>query len=237
MRLLITRPAEDAKALADELVARGHEVLLAPVMTIEAVPDAHLSLDDVQALVFTSANGVRAFARREISRALAVYAVGDATARAARDAGFAIVSSASGDVEDLARLIARKADPARGALLHVTGSMTAGDLAGRLGASGFTLHRATLYRAEPARALPAEAAEALRAGRIDGVLLFSPRTTQLFVTLARAVGSEALTGIAAYCLSPAVAAAAEPGRFARVLYADRPDQESLLARLGSRWTP
>ena len=55
------------------------------------------------ALAFTSVNGVAAFAALTPRRDRPVFAVGDATAQAAHDAGFADVLSASGDLRDLAR--------------------------------------------------------------------------------------------------------------------------------------
>ena len=56
-------------------------------------------------LVFTSANGVAAFAALTPDRALPVFTVGDATAEAARAAGFAAVRSAGGDIGMLAALL------------------------------------------------------------------------------------------------------------------------------------
>ena len=229
MRLLVTRPVDDAAPLAAELRALGHEVVLAPVMTIVELEEAALSLEGVQAVLATSANGVRVLARRATRRDMALYAVGDATARTARDASFINVRSAEGDVEALARLVAQSLDPTQGPLLHVTGSVAAGDLSGRLEALGFAVTRAILYRAEPATALAPEAVAALKAGTLDGVLLFSPRTARLFVELAR--GATSLKALSAYCLSQAVREAAAPGGFARLIVAARPDQTSLLAAL------
>jgi uroporphyrinogen-III synthase len=122
MRVLVTRPEADAAALVAALEARGHEALAQPLLTIEpAVPEPPLDLAGVQALLFTSANGVRAFADVSQERGLPVFAVGDASAEAARAARFAKVESASGDVEDLARLVKDRLDPGAGPLLHGAG--------------------------------------------------------------------------------------------------------------------
>ena len=96
MRLLITRPREDAEPLAALLGERNIETALAPLMSIidSDTPDPDLS--GVQALLITSANGIRAFARRVPARSIAVCAVDDASARAAGDLGFGDVASASG---------------------------------------------------------------------------------------------------------------------------------------------
>ena len=172
MRVLVTRPREDAERLAAQLEARGHAIVIEPIFTIEPVRETPLDLDGVQALLLTSANGARAFGMRSRRRDLRVFAVGDATAEAARALGFADVESAGGDVADLVRLARERAQPDHGALLHVAGSAVAGDLAGQLGADGFEVRRAVLYRAEPVGALSGGTVTALRDRHIDVILFF-----------------------------------------------------------------
>src|SRR3546814_2179766 len=88
----------------------------------------------------------------------------------------------------LGRLIVETCDPTAGPLLHVAGSVTAGDLAGHLRAAGFDLRRDVLYDARTAEALDERIAAALAAGEIDLALFFSPRTAATFVTLVQAAG-------------------------------------------------
>ena len=236
-RLLVTRPEADARALAEALARRGHEAVVEPLMAIVRRDDATIDLAGVQALLFTSANGVRAFAAACDERALRVFAVGRATAAAARAAGFARVAVAGGDVGALAALVADRLDPAAGALVHAAGAAVAGDLAGALAERGFTVRREVLYEARPRTALSAAAAAAIAAGRIDGVLLFSPRTAALFVRLAAAAGgAEGLGRTVAFCLSAAVAAAAVGAPWGAVRIAERPDQASLLALIDAAAT-
>jgi len=232
MRVLITRPAEDAEALGQALTRLGHEVLAAPLLEIEQVRGADLNLAGVQALVVTSANGVRAFAARSLVRTLAVYCVGDATARQARELGFQTVESANGDVCALARLVTEKCAPGDGALLHPAGSRLAGDLAARVHRAGFEYRRAVLYSATRATALPRTAHAALVAGHVDGVVLFSPRTGQTFARLVDLAGvGKHLKAVNAYCLSPAVASTIDTLSWQTVCVAAHPDQASLLALL------
>lgn len=228
MRILVTRPEDDAAPLAQLLRARGHDVLLEPLLRIR-FRDVPLSLENVQAVLFTSANGVRAAARATPERNLAAWCVGDASARAAREAGFQSVSSASGDVHALAALVRRLGDPAKGPLVHVAGSTVAGDLAGTLTAAGFDVRRTVLYDSEPATALSEATLDALRAGRIDAVALFSPRTARTFAKLARHAGVEPmLTEVDMLCLSRPVADALGtlPHRHERV--AAEPTQDALI---------
>lgn len=237
MKILVTRPRADAEDLARLLAARGHEALIEPLLDIATLPGDAVTAEGMQALVFTSANGVRALVERNggdiaTLRALPVYTVGDATARAARDAGFADVVSASGDVNSLADLIASRVRPDVGPLLHVAGSDVAGDLAGRLSARGFTLARAALYEATKSDSLSAETVEALKRGEVQAALFYSPRTASAFAALAGDI-APALGRATAICLSPAVAAAVEdlPGAasWRDILTAAEPTQDALLS--------
>ena len=229
MLALITRPIDDAGALAAALAARGVDSLVEPLLAIRLLAGAPPDLAGVQAVLATSANGARAFAAASPRRDLPVFAVGDASAAAARRAGFAQVASAAGDVAALAALVAATLDPGRGALLHAAGTALAGDLAGRLAASGFAVRRAVLYAADPARRL-GRSALALRQGAVGAAFFFSPRTAARFVSLAREAGlAETCRPVAAFCLGPAVAAAAAPLPWGALVAADAPNQAALLA--------
>ncbi|MBI4183039.1 MAG: uroporphyrinogen-III synthase [Proteobacteria bacterium] len=233
MRVLVTRPAEDAAATAARLEALGHEALIEPLLDIRLRAAEPPDLAGVQAILFTSANGVRAFAAASPRRDLAAFAVGGATAAAARAAGFASVESAEGDAADLAKLVRARLRPSAGALLHAAGAVVKGTLAAPLGEAGFEVRRVVLYDAQPAGALSPETTRALAEGRIAAVLLFSPRTAETFVSLVRGAGLEgAARGALGLCLSPAVAEAAGSLPWRELRVAERPDQEMLLALLG-----
>jgi uroporphyrinogen-III synthase len=234
MRLLVTRPEPDATRQAELLAARGHEPVLAPLLAIETATDAPLDLDAAQALIVTSRNALRALAtHRDLaaSSQLPLFAVGKATAKAAAELGFAKVTSGPGTGEGLSRLIADALDPNAGALVHLAGETVAFDLKSALQAKGFTLRQPVLYRAVPATRLPESALALLNAGKLDGVILMSPRTAAIFAALV--VRHEALTQASrldCYCLSAAVAQAVEPLK-ARAIVAARPTEEDVLALL------
>src|SRR5882757_9522061 len=231
-RWLVTRPREEAERFADAMRDRGLDPVIAPILEIEPVDPGPIALDDVQAVLATSRNGLDAFARRVARRNLPVLAVGDATAELARTLGFRDVASAAGDGADLADLARARLDPAGGVLLHPSGEDVARDLPTLLAPAGFTLRRIVLYRARPVAVLPSAAAAALADPRLAGVVFFSPRTAKVFATLAARVDlTHRLAGLTAVCLSPAVAQALDPSPWRAVRIAERPDSPSLLARL------
>ncbi len=230
MRALITRPEVDAKVLAHELAALDIESITAPLLDIEIAPGSELDISGVQALLFTSANGVRAFCQRSGVRNLLVLCVGDATAREAKAQEFQNIKSAAGDVTTLAMLAIKTCKPDAGALLHAAGTRVAGDLQGTLEKAGFKVRREVLYAARMATRLPAAAADALQAGRVDVVLLYSPRTAEQFARLVTDAGlGEKLSAVTAACLSQAVAEKVRHLGWAGVAVAATPDQNALLA--------
>ncbi|MBO6518950.1 MAG: uroporphyrinogen-III synthase [Rhodospirillales bacterium] len=227
-KLLITRPAADAAPLIRRLSEMGIESIAAPLLEIDYLDGPALEVDAVQAFLLTSANGVRALASRTERRDTPCLAVGDATARTARDLGFKQVESANGDVDDLARLVADRCEPKGGVLLHAAGSVSAGDLAAMLEPKGYKVWREMLYEAKTADTLPADAGQALNDGSVDGVVLYSPRTARQFRALVSSAGLDgALPGLTLFALSGNVRDAAGDG-WREVIVAAHPDQESLL---------
>jgi uroporphyrinogen-III synthase len=234
MRLLVTRPEPDAERTAASLRAGGHEVLLAPLLRIEAIA-ADLGSGPWAALALTSANAVRAMAehpQRAALLALPVYTVGRRTAEAAREVGFAKVMSADGDVKDLARLIAAQAS---GRLLYLAGEDRANDLAAALAHAGIDVQTRVVYRAAPVAAFPADVRAALSAGRVDGVLHFSRRSAAVYIECAGEAGILVQTlAPRHYCLSRQVAEPLIAAGAADIRVAGRPTEADLTGLIAAK---
>ncbi|HXL99870.1 MAG TPA: uroporphyrinogen-III synthase [Rhizomicrobium sp.] len=230
MRVLVTRPREDADATAAKLTALGHDAIVAPLLEIRFREGPAISLDGVQAILATSANGVRAIARRTPRRDVALFAVGRQTADAARRAGFGAVQSADGDGAALTRAAARWAKRDGGSLLHAAGAETKGDLAAALVKDGFDLLTEVLYESVAVDTLPEAAADALRARALDAALFFSPRSAHVFSDLVRKAGLSCDVALA-IAISPAAAKALDGLVFKEVRVAQSPDQDALLTLL------
>ena len=216
MKVWITRAEPGASRTAERVRALGHEPVVAPLLEVRALP-ARIGLQGVGALAFTSANGVRAFAALSPARALPVFAVGEATAAAARAAGFADLACADGDVQALAALIARARPD--GGVLAALAAQPAGDLIGALEAAGVEARSIAVYETAPT-ALDAPPAA-------DAVLVHSPKAAR---RLAALLGREgALAPAVICCISQA---AAEPlAACGPPAVAARPDEPGLLALL------
>ncbi len=223
LRVAITRAQPEADRTAERVRARGAEAIVAPLLTI--VPCGYdTSTSGAQAIIFTSTNGVRAFPDARGARERLVLAVGDATANAAREAGFINVRSADGDANALVDLAKRELDPANGKLVHVSGDHVGGDVSGKLRAAGFSVDWRLAYASIAAMVLP----DALL-GPLDVVLFHSTRAAETFAAL----GAPNADKLTAGCLSESVAQAAARTSWKRIITAPYPREDDLLtATLG-----
>jgi uroporphyrinogen-III synthase len=212
-RVWVTRTQPQADATARRLREMGLEPVVAPVLVVHAIA-ADIDLAGVAALAFTSASGVAAFAAATPRRDLAVFAVGGATAEAARAAGFAHVLASKGDVEALADVIAA----ARPALVLAPGAREpAADLPALLAARGVKARRVIVYETRPVRPAPP-------AG-VDAVLIPSARAARIVAEL---ITPDLAAGLTAFAISGAAASPLRALPFASLVIAPFPDEASLL---------
>jgi uroporphyrinogen-III synthase len=225
MKLIVTRPLDDAVRLAKHLEMRGHTAILAPLLEIVARSDARLPDGRYQSVCITSVNGLARTDLLAALRNLPLYCVGPQSASAARLHGFSEVRQRGGDVNGLASAIASELRAEAGPLLYLSGSKTSGDLAGKLSNLGFTVHRVVAYDAVPL-SLNLSAAQWKEA---DGVLLYSPRSAKLWVEAVAASGRAGANELVHFCLSANVAGNLPQNWRTRI--ASRPDEDHILSML------
>ncbi len=217
MRIWITRTAPEADATAARVAARGHAAIVAPVLEARSIPGVRLDLAGVDAVAFTSAHAIAAFAQLTPRRDLAVFTVGDATAAQARAAGFATVRSADGNAATLAELIAREQRDGQ-RVLHPTAREPAADLAALLADHGVDATPLAVYETVPtALAAPPADAEALFVHSARGAALASAL-----------IANAGRLDLEAYAISPAAAAPLAALGLARLDAAPFPNEASLL---------
>jgi uroporphyrinogen-III synthase len=221
VRLLVTRPEPDASETAARLRALDIDAVVDPLLFARTLNTTLPPADGFAALAITSANALRALHERgEIPRlhSLPVYTVGDRSAAAAREFGFAQVVSAEGNVDDLVALLAKAG--VGGPVLYPTARQQAGDLAKALAPHGVMVITSAVYEMDTASRLTAELANC------DGALFYSRRTAETFTRLAPATG-RSRPGM--LCLSEAVAEPLLAAHFVRVSLADYPSEEGMMA--------
>jgi uroporphyrinogen-III synthase len=225
MRLLITRPEPDAAHFAEALRARGHEALIAPLLTVQFY-DTPILLDGIDAILVTSANGVRALARLAARRDVKLLAVGSHSRAVAAAEGFTDCASADGDGAALLAAIPSFL-PAGSKLLHAMGANGAA-----LALPGYDIRRTVVYGIAAADHMPPAAAEALRAGALNGAVFFSPDSAKAFRRCAEEDGlSRYCAGLAAYCISAAAAKSLASLAFAQICIAKAPNGAEILDML------
>ena len=226
--ILITRPEPGAGETAARLLAVGLHPVIAPFLSVRLNRAALPAPDTLQAVLVTSGNAVAALP--DPYRALALLAVGDATAARAIEAGFIAVQSADGDAAALAGLAARRLDPAAGPLLLASGQGQGAPLARDLRGYGFRVHRRAVYTTTRVRHFPGAASEAIRDG-LRAAMFFSAETARAFVGLLPASLISALAGVDALTIGAATAEAVRPLPWRDVRVAARPTQDGVLALL------
>lgn len=231
MRLLVTRPEPEATRTAERLRALGHEPVMAPLLETCFLDPPPPSFEP-SAILLTSTNGLRGLMRWPVPASwfeLPVLAVGDRTAEAARAAGFTQVQSADGDGQALATLALATLDAAAGTLLYPAAVDRAGNWTERLIAAGHALSLVEIYRMDPVARLPDSVVDDLHQRRIDGVLLYSPRTAETFSRLVAGLDPQPpVSHLPIYALSPNVAAALT---FGATSIAGKPTDDALLAMI------
>jgi uroporphyrinogen-III synthase len=212
--LLILRPQPGADETAARARTLGLEPIVAPLFTVRALDWEPPTTDAFDAIMLTSANAARrAGAGLAAFLGLPCYAVGEATAAAASDAGFTDVRIGAED--GVALLMTMEADGITRALHpcgadHIT-----------LEPAEMRIVRIPVYEAQAVEALPSQAEAALSGNVV--ALLHSARAARLFGTLATD-----RSRITVAAISPRTARAAGVG-WRQLAVATEPRDHALLA--------
>lgn len=230
--MVFRAPAAAAKTAA-LLTAAGHVVSLAPVTRVVTRP-IEWPGGRFDAVLATSAN---AFSTKPPDEALLhrpVFAVGRATAEAARAAGFRDTRVATGDAAFLVTLV-RLTLPRPGRLLYLAGHDRKPMTEALLTDAGYRIETIEAYAAEPVARWSEDMLAALRTGTVDAALHFSRRSAELALELASRHDIAArFLDLPHVCLSDDVAMPLRDAGARAVSVATRPDEAALLELLASR---
>lgn len=236
-RVLVTRPEPGATATVGRLAEMGflplklplHETLPLPVQPI-------LPLEGIVATAVPSASAIRHAPRPLIERlaALPCFAVGAATAKVAREAGFLDVVEAQGDAESLAAtIIAHGPD---GRIAYLCGRVRRPVFQKRMAYAGIAVLAIETYDTVEIGHAAGAMTEALGGEHVDYALVYSANAAAF---LARIAAMDELKGRFAsttlVCISPRVAeaAAGAGGKIAagKIIVAAEPAEHAMLTML------
>lgn len=239
MRILVTRPENAGRETATKLIERGHQPVLLPLSRpIHDPAAAELALRQPNAgVAITSAEALRAIAplhsRLGPWLAKPVFAVGDATARAARLLGFTDIVTGAGDGESLADTIVehRRASSIDGTpILYLAGNPRSPRFEDRLAARHVPVILCECYRMEPVAYTADELQRRLGPEPPETVLLYSAENARRFFALLYfEAHAEQLEGMRFLCLGKNILAAIPALFRPKAVAAATPDEAALFA--------
>ena len=231
MGIVITRPREPAEALAAALEREGARPIIFPALAIEdvapssATEEALASLASAALAIFVSAHavekGVAAVrARGPWPANLPVAAVGEATAEALRNSGFARVISPPERHDSEGLLALPQLAQVRGKRVAIfRGEGGRERMREELEARGAKVGYVECYRRVKPRADASALVAAFRRGEVQAVSALSGETLENFVEMLGPENATLVAGTTLVVPHEAIAAHRDARRFARVLVA------------------
>lgn len=218
------RPASYRARFHDAFNAIGWPIIDAPVLAPESLGCLFPPAPSYDAIIFTSQVAVELLSNAAAWHEKIAYAVGAATADAARGSGFTRVIQTGGDAKDLADVLSaagfkRAFYPSAE---EVSADVSLGD--------PVRIHRLAVYRMIPSASLPEALLSHVRSGRPVIVPLFSRRSARTFERLLKnAEITKNSTSLIAVAISEEVSPP-ETGPWQRWAVADTPTMESIAAK-------
>ena len=239
MKLIVTRPEPAATRTAEKLQAMGHEVAISPVLEIVAT-DTKMPNGDYSMIIITSASALQVLKQQDFDQPLlniAVYVVGDKTAKNAKDFGFQNVHSAAGNALDLAELIKLRFDvsaTAKNPALYICGQHSTSGFTDELSKIGLNFNRWINYNANLVDHLTNKSINFLTSDDSIGILLYSARSARRFSELIdQQIITYNIDNMNIFVLSSTIKDALSKDLQKVAKIAQKPDEQSLFALIPS----
>ena len=227
--VLITRPIEQARQFAEQVIAAGDIPLVHPLLHIQHIPTFFEPDDQPDALLLSSVQTVQQLHIPEEWLSLPTFCVGGMTAQAAQDIGLKNIYVGGGGMTDLCAIIQDKISP-KSCLLYLRGENIHQDVHSLL--PEYNIREIITYRAQPVTHFTPEVLDQFE--QIDVVTLFSSRTAAILnELLEKNALSPYVKNIKLLCLSSSVLESVKEKKWKSIHIADSPTQTALLDRLKS----
>lgn len=233
-KLLLTRPEGQNEEWQELLSERGLESITSPLLHIEHIADQSPvdNGDSYQAMIITSKQSLKS---ANSFKKLTLFVVGEQLAIEANKLGFANIGHIAPTAEALASFLS--AQTFERPLLYLAGAITRVDIPALLAPYGIAVEMRIVYDAKASDCLSPKALEAIRNDALDGVLLFSVRSAEVFHSLARRADLQKhVSRLSAFCLSQEIADTCANQQVWRAIYAPAsPGREGLLSLIAAHY--
>lgn len=226
-RVLVTRPEAAGDKTAQKLLDAGYVPVHFPVTKTVALPFTIPAID-FDALTVTSAAVFRHVCDDTVApfKSLPLFAVGEGTAQAAREAGFLRVIEGGGDAVRLAATIAHSL-PSSARVLYLAGRVRQPVFEEYMAAAGFKMCVCDAYDAKM-MTYPSEEISALLGGDLfAAVLLYSGFAAKSFCSLMQHIDPPFNEKTRFLCISQRVANLLPAHWQRQALIADHPDEDGI----------
>ncbi|OJX09335.1 MAG: hypothetical protein BGO77_04690 [Caedibacter sp. 37-49] len=182
MKVLLTRALHDSEELAKELLKHHIESHIDPLFKIQLNAFKE-DFSETQALVITSPNGIKSFASQSQERSLPLFVVGEESKRLASSLHFKNVIQGEGTAFSLLPLIQMVCPSLDKEIAYITGNYIHTDLCEHLRHKGYMTKRIIAYNTIEKTSFEPKTFQFLKEKTISVVVLFSPRSAQIFAKL------------------------------------------------------
>lgn len=224
MGILITRPADESISLLKALAQFDDNIFIEPLLSIERVAHSMVFASDLDALIFTSVNGVRFAQLAHLD--VMCFCVGEATAAAARSRGITRVIVCGPTASELFDLISINYTCFQ-RFFYICGQDISLEIAS---IKTISICRVTVYRSIAQENFSTSVCSQFIANNISKVLLFSYKTAQSFVACVQK-GKIDLEHVTLYCLSEKVALPVMHLACKTIKISSQPDKKNIIKLL------
>jgi uroporphyrinogen-III synthase len=233
--VLVTRPEPGTSETSLRLRELGFRPLTLPLHETVPLPVApETDVAGIAAVAAPSASAIRHAPRSLIERltGLPCFAVGSATAKVAREAGFGHVVEAAGDAESLAdSIVGQRPD---GAVAYLCGRVRRPVFQQRMAQAGIAVVAIETYDTVEISQAAGALASVLNGEPVDYALLYSANAAAVLARLARKDDVAGLfAGTTFVCISPRVARAIA-GASRETTVAAEPSEQAMFGVLRAR---
>ncbi len=201
--VLLTRPEEDCQEIKSKIIIPAVSSPLLKVsqsVNTVKIPKGTTDLIVTSARVFDMVKNIKDMVKTP------VWCVGEATATAAKEAGFETIFQVNRSAQEILERIVNECQKDTSHFVHICGSVVHVDLADALTKLGYNADRIVIYTTEAADRLTPEAEAVMSAGLVQQMPFFSLRTAEVFIEIAqKSDWAENLSKVTALAHSEAIA--------------------------------